>query len=63
MVMVVITAAISGFRNAAVLNTPDVGDGSGGGSPGDMLLYVVENTSTNVPVRRGQSQSVSRLPW
>ena len=48
--MIVMMDPINGPRNAAVLKTPDVGDGRGGGSYGDRELYADEKVKTRVPV-------------
>lgn len=50
--MMLMMAPISGARNAAVPNTPDVGDGGGGGSYGDMELYADEKVKIRVPVNQ-----------
>jgi hypothetical protein len=50
--MMLITDPISGPRNDAVLNTPDVGDGRAGGIAGERLFQADEKTRTSVPVSR-----------
>jgi len=56
--MTVMIDAINGPRKAAVLNTPDVGDGRGGGSYGDRELYADEKVKIRVPVNELISQSI-----
>lgn len=51
-VMKLMMDPISGPRKAAVPYTPEVGDGGGGGSYGDMELYADEKVKIRVPVNQ-----------